>query len=372
MLPIALINTVLVILTFNFYLFWAKSNVRSYLWRTTILQGRSLTYSGDGKVLACGLIVTVAVFLMIFGYPALVMISALNIDPELLSVPNLGTLGSIVMAALVPVVISSVTLLLVIAPQVETSPLSIGISATVLYLGIVSFSTLSRYLTYRYLLRHTHWKGRSGNVAGTPVGYTLRMFLPELSNGLTLGWSAPWRFMRRFALLLDGATFAGQSISFTSTSKPVYRPFAISWVLIATLSVVLNAVSNRLDPDSALFPIHLSLIGVGFFVGMVLAMAYYNARLFAHVADSIRIDGVRLSFKASWWDLTLLYFTNLTMNLLSVGLSYYFSRMRIARFVARHLEIHGNIPLPSGCDCESEPNELLGEGAEILAGTSYF
>ena len=372
MLPIALANALLVILTLNVYIFWAKTNVREYLWRTTVLDGKPLEYTGNGAVLARGFVITAVAFLLTCGYPGLVVINALNIDPDQLSLPDLGVLASIVVAAVVPVLISAVTLVLVVAPDIETTPASTGISAAALYLGVVLFIILSRYLTYRYLLRHTRWQGHAGSTAGTPWRYTWQMFLPEISTGFTLGWSAPWRFMRRFELLLDGAEFAGRTVSFNGVSRPIYGHFAITWIAIAVLIIVLNVISNRLDAESSAFALQLAALGVCFYLGVVAALAYYNARLFAHIAAAIRVDGVRLSFRASAWDLIILYFTNLAMNLLSVGLSYYYSRMRIARFITRHLEIHGNALALSESEAETKDTDLLAEGAEILIGGSYF
>jgi hypothetical protein len=128
---------------------------------------------------------------------------------------------------------------------------------------------------------------------------------------------------------------------------------------------------RNLDPDSPWFIFQLTVVSIAFYVGLVLALAYYNARLFAQVADSIVIEGVGLRFQARPIDLVLLYFTNLAMNLLSAGLSYYFSRMRIARFIIRHLAIEGQIPPVQSSDSPN-PKDLLGEGAEILLAGSYF
>lgn len=371
MLPIALSNALLVILTFNVYLFWAKTNVRDYLWRTTVLDGTPMRYTGNGTVLARGFLVSAGLFTLAFGYPALIVVNALDIDPEALTLPELGLLPSLIVAAVLPALISAVTLVLIVAPEVETTPQSAAIAAGVLYLGIVLFIILSRFLTYRYLLRHTAWRGLSGSVAGTPWGYTLRMFVPELTTTLTLGWSAPWRFMRRFELLLDGATVCGARITFDGRSGPVYPHFAVTWVLTAGLTGVLSWISNSLDPENPMFPLQITLATLGFLLGIALAMTYYNAKLFAQVAKSIQVEGVELRFDARWWELAGLYFTNLAMNLLSVGVSYYYSRMRIARFIARHLTIQGSLPTRQAASGPGQP-EPLAEGIEILAGTSYF
>ena len=89
-LPVVFTNTLLVIATLNLFIFWAKSNVRGYLWRTTSLQGQPLCYSGEGHELALGFVFTAALSLLLFGYPGLITISALNIDPEVLTIPDVG------------------------------------------------------------------------------------------------------------------------------------------------------------------------------------------------------------------------------------------------------------------------------------------
>ncbi|MEJ2089011.1 MAG: DUF898 family protein, partial [Gammaproteobacteria bacterium] len=200
--------------------------------------------------------------------------------------------------------------------------------------------------------------------------YAFSMLLPELSTGFTAGWSAPWRFMRRFEGLLDGATFAGRKLRFAGSSRVLYRPFSIAWVVIVGLVAAVNGASSLLDPAGTFFALQLAALLLVLFVGWVAAMAYYNARLYAHVAESITLDGVSLRFHAKATDLAALYFTNLVMNVLSGGLSYYYSRMRIARFIARHLEIRGDL---TGAAEPSEPKrDILGEGAEILLAGSYF
>ena len=128
MLPIALVTAALVIITFNVYLFWAKSQVRGYLWRTTLIGQRPLSYTGDGTELARGFAITAVLFLVLFGYPGLIVINGLDFDPQSLALPDLGFFASLIIAAVIPVLISAVALILMIAPEVETTPAGIGIS----------------------------------------------------------------------------------------------------------------------------------------------------------------------------------------------------------------------------------------------------
>jgi len=61
------------------------------------------------------------------------------------------------------------------------------------------------------------------------------------------------------------------------------------------------------------------------------------------------------------------------MNLVSFGISYYISRMRIARFIVRNLSIDGDTTrLMSSSRPEGEQKQVFGEGFEVLLASSYF
>ncbi|MCZ6895529.1 MAG: DUF898 family protein [Gammaproteobacteria bacterium] len=375
-LPTVIVNTLAVILTFNVFIFWAKSNVRSYLWRTTYLHGFPLHYSGEGRELALGFAVTSALFLLLFAYPLLILINAANFDPEWLNPTDMGWVGSLILAVIVPVLLSLVGMILLFAPEIDTSPFSIGVSAFVLWIAITFFMTLSRFLTYRYLFRHTHWRDGDGGVAGSPWKYAFKMLLPEMSVLLTAGWSGPWRFVRRFDLILNSAMFAGSAFEFNGNARKLYGPFAIAWVSGVALTAAYIAMSNLVDSDAGVFfGIYVTVLTLGWFAGYVLVSAFYSARVFAHIAESTSLGDVRFRFNATYMEIAQLFFTNLVMNLLSAGFSYYYSRMRIARFIVRHLEIRGEI-VAHASDAGDEENELpegiFGEGIEILVAGSYF
>ena len=372
-LPVVVVNTLLVMATFNLYIFWAKTNVRSYLWRTTRMQGKSLEYTGEGTDLARGFCITVLAFLALFGYPGLIALSAVDIDSLALALPDPGVLASLVLAVIVPVAISAVGVILWLAPEIEASRTGTAVSFVVLWLGLTFFIAASRHLTYRYLLRHTRWRGADGNVAGSTLGYALRMLPAELSVVLSLGWSGPWRFVRRFSLLLNHATFAGLSVQFEASAKVLYPRFAVAWFAVVALTAIQGVVSSTIDPEDGFFGFSVFLIGSGYFTGLVSALAWYNARVFAHVAEALALGDVRFRFTATPTDITKLYLTNFAMNVLSAGFGYYYSRMRIARFIVKHLEIHGEIATAEvGTQDWKRKKQLLGEGAEILLAGSYF
>ncbi|MDZ7686353.1 MAG: DUF898 family protein [Gammaproteobacteria bacterium] len=68
------------------------------------------------------------------------------------------------------------------------------------------------------------------------------------------------------------------------------------------------------------------LMGCIVIVGLLLtvvAVAWYNEQVYRTLAGSIRIDDVELKFHGTWHGLARLYLTNLVMNLVSFGISWY-------------------------------------------------
>ena len=60
-------NLILIIITFGIYRFWAKTNVRRFLWRHTLVAGERLEYTGSGGELLKGFLI---VFLGVLLLPA--------------------------------------------------------------------------------------------------------------------------------------------------------------------------------------------------------------------------------------------------------------------------------------------------------------
>ncbi len=55
LMPIVLMNLLLTILTLGIYHFWAKTNIRKYLWDKTRFDGEPFEYTGTGGELFMGL-----------------------------------------------------------------------------------------------------------------------------------------------------------------------------------------------------------------------------------------------------------------------------------------------------------------------------
>ncbi len=54
-------NTLLTIITFSIYRFWARTNIRKYYWSNTLLLGDRLEYTGRGGELFVGFLIVMAI-----------------------------------------------------------------------------------------------------------------------------------------------------------------------------------------------------------------------------------------------------------------------------------------------------------------------
>jgi uncharacterized membrane protein YjgN (DUF898 family) len=334
-LPHAIVNAALVIASFNLYSFWASTNTRRYIWSTTLLGSVPLRYTGDGRELAFGFLCSTAGMLVVLGFPFAVLIAEINAWLQAVGVVGLLERGTgnalldFVILLLLPLGLSLIAVLIENIPAVDLpAPLVIACGVVAL-IGWFYALTVSRHLAFRYLLRHTSWQGMHGDVAGSSFRYGNQLVVPELSRWFTLGWTGPWRYVKRWERLLG------------------------------RVDALPNA-NGIINGAMALF----------FFVTVVL-VTHYNQQAYRHVARSIEIGELRFEFTGSRRSLVRLYLTNLFMNVFSTGLAYYYTRLRIARYIVAHIHIQGDLSTLVSADRDpAADREPLGDGLETLVAAS--
>lgn len=369
-----MVNAVLVVVTFNLYLFWAKSNVRRYLWRTTWLGGTPLAYTGKGSELALGLVLGCASFALVLGVPLVVITGAIAGELQRFDIDLLRATGNAVIDVLlllvIPVSMSVLALVLALTPRLEASLPIVALCVVVVVIGWFYALSVSRHLSIRYLLRHTAWREARGDVTSSPWRYGRELWWPELSRWLALGWTGPWRYVRRWDRLFNAASFGAESFSFEASSSLLYPRFAAVWFTVAGIVAGLSV----LTVDGPYAGLAVSAAVAAAFIAVVLVVAYYNELVYRHVARSLTLGRVRFRFVGTWRGLARLYLVNLLMNLLSMGLAYYYTRMRIAKFVVANLEVEGEPAVGDAPGSEDRPRrgERFGEGLEALVAASYL
>ncbi|MBP7064436.1 DUF898 family protein [Ferrovibrio sp.] len=138
------------LLTLGFYRFWARTNLRRYLWGAVRLQDEPLDYTGTGRELFLGFIIVMAVFVPVSLIYGGIQVALAGDAPALASLDGLYF----------------IVLLLLVA--------------------------VAQFRARRYRLSRTLWRGIRAGQGGSSWAYLGRFALWLLAAIVTLGFSIPW------------------------------------------------------------------------------------------------------------------------------------------------------------------------------------
>lgn len=276
---LALVNSLLTFMTLGIYSFWGRVRIRKYLWSHTQVNRSPLEYHGTGGQLFIGFLLITVLFLVInFGFQSL----------QNVLVQTAISSGSFGAAA--PI---------------------IGISSLIMVTIYVTFFAYIIYSVRRYWLAMTSWRGirlRQGGKRWTMVGLALPRALLTVA---TLGFAYPWLALRaeRYAYSLS---FVGnKQFSFEAKTGPLVRgwiPFWLSFfIVIATPLIALAGYAvfmssseaaanpttylNEASGDAGPWIIGGYLLFA--MIAVMMAYAFFRARLFNVGVSGISLDGLR-------------------------------------------------------------------------------
>lgn len=323
LLRIAVVNWLLNIVTLTLYRFWAKTRVRRHIWSCIHINGEPLEYTGTGEELFLGALV-------VFG---------------VLFVPFIAISGLVY---------------LVWGPQnaVSTS-LNVALSLIVLVLY-----GMAVYRARRYRLSRTLWRGIRGTMSGSPGRYTAQYFMALLLRVLTLGWSSPAMNLCLQSRIVNETVFGSEPFGFTGSSGPLYRRYAVCWlimfaiIVIAGAAVILPVIGMEGDLTAALQDLHrrgvtpelvliifaASVAGL-LLLGLVYSVVWagYAARQMNVFAAYTRLGGARFALAATTWSLIRLYAGNLLIFVFTLGLGQPFIAQRNIRYFIDRLSPAGTV-----------------------------
>lgn len=271
---LSIYNFVLRILTLGIHHFWGKTEVRRRVWSSVRINGEPLEYTGTGRELFLG-------FLIVFG------------------------------AILMPTVLISFGAALLFGPETT----AFKIFQVLLYVGFVFLTGIAIFRAQRYRLNRTRWRGIRAGLDGSSLAYGWTYFWTLLLLPLTVGWIAPWRSTKLQRIVTENMRFGSQPFHFSGSSGPLYKSFALFWVLVALLAVAtgvviggsvtsLVAVSGdgempqQLPPGEvmAVLGIIYGALFVASLIYMVLS-AWYRASMMRHFARYTHL--AQLNFKST-------------------------------------------------------------------------
>lgn len=319
LLPIALLNAVLTVVTLLTYRFWARARVRRYLWGHTVLYGDALEYTGTGRELFVG-------FLKAMGFVFLPYVVYTSLVQGLL-LPDRPVIAT-----------------LLVLPA---------------YLAIPYLFGQAIWRARRYRLSRTLWRGIRPGLAGSPHDFALAFVGHGVLAAVTLGWAWPrmqWRLQQR----LWGDTQVGdRTFRLDGDAGPLMGPFAVLWcagflAVLCLAGAAMAAAQAQLQQaggDAAMAASLLTLAGILAAIGALQALAagllysWYRARFLGHLADGLRFEGLRFHFDATAGALLRLVLGNGLIVVLTLGTGLPLVQQRVFRFACSRLLAAGEADL---------------------------
>ncbi|MGE0827954.1 MAG: YjgN family protein [Hyphomonadaceae bacterium] len=322
LMPMALRNALLTIVTFTLYRFWARTEIRRRLWSGAVIMGDPLEYAGTGWELFRGFLISIPVFFL----PAIFV--------------------------------------LYVAPLI----LDRG-AATLLLLGFYAFAVpliaLAHFLMRRYQLSRTRWRGIRFGLDGSAFAYAAASSGWTLLEIVTLGFYAPAARMRRAKAIWENTRFGDQPFEFavgeTQLAKGLGGPFALGWfgflfswiiTIIVIGSMIMMFAPAMLQPGAAPgaepLPEAVAVsvaIGLGGILVFILAYALcwmpYNAAAMNRIAELLTLDGARFRLRATSMGVFGVTLASAAVFIFSLGLLAPISGLIYTRYVINRLELIG-------------------------------
>ena len=333
-------NFLLNIITLGIYRFWAKTDVRRHIWSCVHINNEPLEYTGTGSELFLGFLVVIVVIFV----PYIALVTALQV------------FVSEEVAALVQLLFTFIVFLLV---------------------------GMAIYRARRYRLSRTLWRGIRGTLTGSSVRYSLLYFASMLLAGMTAGWTNPALSFELQKRITNEMKFGETPFTFKGTSGPLYPPYALCWfstffafmVLAGIIAGVFTAIDgydwfNPQSLETGQKPDVLKITAFVFTIYGLIALAallyaaiwsFYNARRMKIFAGFTGFDNARFELNATTFSLFWLWFGNLLLVTLTLGLASPFAQQRIIRYMCDRLHVSGTVDI-AAIRQSTAPLDKRGEG----------
>lgn len=326
-------NLLLNIITLSFYRFWGKTNIRRYAWSHTSLQGQRFEYTGRGGELFVGFLIVVAFY----------AVAAILFNIAILSVGEvahvIGQLAALVL--------------------------------------IVYFIFVAQYAAQNYRLTRTLWSGIRGGMTGSAWRYGVKAFLFMLLNAITLNLAAPWTTLRLAEDRFNHSYFGNAKASLQASAGQLYLTFILGFVFTIVGMIVVMLIAGGVayaiimafdmmplieefqranesgvelvltEEQKGQLAFLIFAFAVIFYLGLalvaIMAFAPYTAALFRAIANNLQLAELRFSSQVSAWSYISLWFGNILIVLLTLGIGFPIAVHRSIRFFVDRVTIHGEL-----------------------------
>lgn len=337
---VAVVNAVLNILTLTLWRFWGRTRVRRHLWAHTTINGEPLEYTGTGWELFKSFLFIIVVFII-----------------PLYAV----SFGVVFLSGMV-------------------HPGFLGLFYVVLFPFIYWLFGMAIYLTQRYRLSRTTWRGVRFGLPGSAKGYGWAFLGYLLLTLITLGWFGPAMEMRLARRQWGEAVYGDKPFGFSTPdgkgpSGGLYGPFALAWfggifgifvgfavgaAVAMALGVDFADYSEATPPDARMIGAIYAGVFAYIAVAALLALGYYAA-LIRRIASCLTLGDVRFGHRASVLGLLWLYVGNVLILVFTLGLGLPFTQVRLFRFMVHRLTAEGTLDV-STINQNPDAGPKMGEG----------
>lgn len=338
---LAVINTVLRVLTLGVYDFWGRTEVRRRIWSAVRINGQPLTYSGTGGELCKG-------FMIIFG------------------------------VLLLPLLILTTVVAIVLADNRA----ALSWLQFLLFTGTLYLSAVAYFRAQRYRFSRTSWRGIRFGLSGNSWEYGWTSLWMTALVPFTLGWILPFRSKALQWRISNGTRFGSEPMKFTAKAGPLYPSFALMWlgvgfayfvgyfgIVSAGLGIAAlngSGLPEGADPRKILLSPEAKLAMAAAVFGAILVAyliyavitAWYRAKMFKHFAQATTIGDAQFFSSVTGRGFAYIALTNFLIKVCSMAVG-------MALFAALALLAY-SLFAPPGIESSPEFARQIGSPAVIV------
>lgn len=321
-------NLLLFFLTLSFYRFWGRTRMRQYVWSHLSVFGDRLEYTGTGRELCFGFLLTLPLFI------------------------GLGFLSE-------------------------------QLSSALAFVPILFVGYFAVYSGLRYRVTRTTWRAIGCRFPYQNANdYSLLCFKRSFINLISFGFAVPKSDLLKWKFLVEQFSVGSLKGTFSLDTKGLMLPHLVSSVAMFLIAVVAIAIGIGAAKD-IMQPNTLGKDGIKGFVAVIVVLLagaalllafmirqWYTARLVRKKFSGIRIGEMSVSYHCSTVRFIRFKLANLLILMLTLGLGGAFILHRKARFFSRHLRFHGQPDAASIRQMQAE-NHRLTEGLMDMFGIDF-
>jgi uncharacterized membrane protein YjgN (DUF898 family) len=283
-----IVNVALTLITLGIYSAWAKVRTRRYFYGNTFVAGTAFDYHASPWRILIGRLIALALFV---GYNTSVGIS-----------PFLSIAWLVVFAAAVPWLIIS---------------------------------------SLRFNARNTSYRNVRFNFTGLYGGAFVAFILWMLAGLATIGILMPLAHRARSYYYINNHTFGGKRFATEFSGGSIYKIYLQALLLLVAILVIAGIIATILFATAGRSGRVLgSVVGAFAGIGWLGSIAYISAKAFNLAVGHTVLDGRhKLDATLSPWIMLWIGVSNLVLILASIGLLYPWARVRVARYIADHMNL---------------------------------